>query len=57
MNRRKFIKVVGFGAMAIYLSGCGLSAIKDKNKEDTEENVSNQLVELIDIAYLTFLYY
>ena len=36
MNRRKFIKVVGFGAMAIYLSGCGLSAIKDKNKEDTE---------------------
>ena len=27
--------------------------IKNKNKEDTEENVSNQLVELIDIAYLT----
>ena len=36
MNRRKFIKVVSFGAMAVYLSGCGLSAIEDKNKDDTE---------------------
>ena len=36
MNRRKFIKVVGFGAMAIYLSGCGLSAIKDKDEEESE---------------------
>ncbi|MBQ6005743.1 MAG: flavodoxin family protein [Selenomonadaceae bacterium] len=44
MNRRKFIKVVGFGAMAIYLSGCGLSAIKDKDDEaggvSAEESVS-----------------
>ena len=44
MNRRKFIKVVGFGAAAIYLSGCGLSAIKDKDKEaaevSAEESVS-----------------
>ncbi|MBR0261584.1 MAG: flavodoxin family protein [Selenomonadaceae bacterium] len=36
MNRRKFIKVVGFGAIAVYLSGCGLSAIKDKNNEESE---------------------
>ncbi|MBR3499347.1 MAG: flavodoxin family protein [Selenomonadaceae bacterium] len=36
MNRRKFIKVVGFGAAAIYLSGCGLSAIKDEDKESAE---------------------
>ena len=36
MNRRKFIKVVSFGAMAVYLSGCGLSAIEDKNDDDTE---------------------
>ena len=35
MNRRKFIKVVAFGAMAIYLSGCGLSAINDKKKDET----------------------
>ena len=44
MNRRKFIKVVGFGAAAIYLSGCGLSAIKDEDKEaaevSAEESVS-----------------
>ena len=44
MNRRKFIKVVGFGAAAIYLSGCGLSAIKDEDKEaaevSSEESVS-----------------
>ena len=36
MNRRKFIKVVGFGSLAFYLSGCGLSAIKDKGKEEPE---------------------
>ncbi len=37
MNRRKFIKVVTFGAMAVYLSGCGLTAIEDdKNKKDSE---------------------
>ncbi len=36
MNRRKFIKVVTFGAMAIYLSGCGLTAIEnDKNKKES----------------------
>ena len=37
MNRRKFIKVVTFGSMAIYLSGCGLTAIEDdKNKDKSE---------------------
>lgn len=36
MNRRKFIKVVTFGAMAVYLSGCGLTAIEnDKNKKES----------------------
>ena len=41
MNRRKFIKVVGLGAMAIYLSGCGLSAIK--NEDDTEVSASESV--------------
>ena len=41
MNRRKFIKVVGLGAAAIYLSGCGLSAIKDEN--DTEVSASESV--------------
>ena len=41
MNRREFIKVVGFGAMTIYLSGCGLSAIKDK--DDTEVSASESV--------------
>ena len=40
MNRRKFIKVVGFGAMAIYLSGCGLSAIKNKDEKEVSANES-----------------
>jgi len=43
MNRRKFIKVVGFGAAAIYLSGCGLSAIKDKDKEAKEVSASESV--------------
>jgi len=41
MNRRNFIKVVGLGAAAIYLSGCGLSAIKDK--DDTEVSASESV--------------
>ncbi len=28
MNRREFLKLTGMGAMTIFLSGCGLSAIK-----------------------------
>ena len=43
MNRRKFIKVVGFGAAAIYLSGCGLSAINDKDKEAAEVSASESV--------------
>ena len=35
MNRRKFLKVVTFGAMAFYLGGCGLVATK--NDDDTGE--------------------
>ena len=41
MNRRKFIKVVGLGTLAIYLSGCGLSAIK--NEDDTEVSASESV--------------
>lgn len=44
MNRRTFIKVVGLGSLAIYLSGCGISAIKDNHHEEggasAEESVS-----------------
>lgn len=36
MNRRKFIKVVGLGAITFYLSGCGLAAVDDKNNEESE---------------------
>lgn len=34
MNRRDFIKVVGFGSIAVYLSGCGISAINDARDDD-----------------------
>lgn len=36
MNRRKFLKVVGLGAITLYLSGCGLAATENKN--DTNKN-------------------
>ena len=39
MNRRKFIKVVGIGAITVYLSGCGISAV-EKNSDDTDNGVS-----------------
>ena len=45
MNRRNFIKVVGVGAAAIYLSGCGLSAIEDKNKEESEVSAQGSVSE------------
>jgi len=35
MNRREFIKIVGLGSLAIYLSGCGISALK-KTSDDGE---------------------
>lgn len=44
MNRREFVKVVGLGSIAVYLSGCGLTAINDKTDKDgevsAEESVS-----------------
>ncbi len=36
MNRRNFIKVVGLGSLAIYLSGCGLSVVKDNSSGERE---------------------
>ena len=33
MNRRKFLKVVGLGAVTFYLSGCGLAATEKKESE------------------------
>lgn len=36
MNRRNFIKVVGLGSLAIYLSGCGLSVVKDTSSGERE---------------------
>lgn len=35
MNRRHFLKVVSAGAMTLFLSGCGLSALADEKKEKT----------------------
>ena len=35
MNRRNFLKAVGTGALTLFLSGCGLSALADeKNKKN-----------------------
>ncbi|MBE8954358.1 MAG: flavodoxin family protein [Quinella sp. 2Q5] len=36
MNRREFVKVVGLGSLAVYLSGCGLTAIKTSGNDDGE---------------------
>lgn len=43
MNRRDFIKIVGVGSLAIYLSGCGLSAFK-KNSEGGDEVAAQESV-------------
>lgn len=44
MDRQTFIKVVSFGSLAIYLSGCGISAIKNDSNDEpgasAEESVS-----------------
>ena len=45
MNRRKFIKVVGLGTAAIYLSGCGLSAVENKNKKESEVSAQGSVSE------------
>ena len=41
MNRRKFLKVVGLGAVTLYLSGCGLAAEnKSESKVAAQSNLS-----------------
>ena len=40
MNRRNFIKVVGIGAMTLYLSGCGMAADKSESKVAAQGNLS-----------------
>ena len=32
MNRREFLKLTGMGAMTVFLSGCGLSALTGQEK-------------------------
>ncbi|MCR5833805.1 MAG: flavodoxin family protein [Selenomonadaceae bacterium] len=32
MDRRNFIKIVGFGALTAYLTGCGISAVNDNEE-------------------------
>ena len=54
MNRREFIKVVGVGSLAIYLSGCGISAINDDVKADggasAQQSVSGgQIMKIVVI--------
>ena len=46
MNRRKFLQVVGLGAMTLYLSGCGLTATKDdvSAKKSISEGKSMKIV-------------
>jgi len=36
MNRRDFLKVVGLGAITVYLSGCGLTATKNEITKGSE---------------------
>ena len=40
MNRRKFLKVVGLGAVTLYLSGCGLAAENKESKVAAQSNLS-----------------
>lgn len=42
MNRRKFLKVVGLGAVTLYLSGCGLAAEKNESKVAAQSNFSEE---------------
>ena len=35
MNRRSFLKVAGAGALTLFLSGCGLSALADTKNENS----------------------
>lgn len=44
MNRRKFIKVVGLGAMAIYLSGCGAVETSSKAQKTVSEGKLMKIV-------------
>ena len=44
MDRRKFIKIVGLGSMAFYLSGCGLLATDNKtNKKENEASAQGSV--------------
>ena len=40
MNRRKFLKVVGLGAVTLYLSGCGLAAEEKERTVAAQSNLS-----------------
>lgn len=44
MNRRDFIKIVGLGAMTLYLSGCGASATKSEAQNKISEGKSMKIV-------------
>ena len=37
MNRRDFLKVVSFGSITLFMSGCGLSAMADDTKAESKE--------------------
>ncbi len=41
MNRREFLKLTGMGAMTIFLSGCGLSAMLDGQDDKAKGAVSS----------------
>ena len=42
MNRREFIKVVGLGSMALFVSGCGLNSTA--NNEQSAEKIPEQKI-------------
>ena len=41
MNRREFLKLTGMGAMTIFLSGCGLSALLDGQEDKAKGAASS----------------
>ncbi len=50
MNRREFIKIGGLGAMSLFLSGCGLSAVAETKNASAESSISEgKLMKIVVI--------
>ena len=50
MNRREFIKIGGFGALSLFISGCGLSAVTETKNASAESSISGgKLMKIVVI--------